>query len=134
MAACTWRCRSTAARRTPPCPGPASTRWRPRPTSSSGLYAWRKTLAERRSDIEGIGSPQLTVGLIKGGINTNVVPDRVTFRLDRRMVPEEFSEAVEAELAQVIGEAAQAFPEAKVTVRRILLARPLVPLRRAAAA
>jgi acetylornithine deacetylase/succinyl-diaminopimelate desuccinylase-like protein len=94
----------------------------------SRLYAWRASLAERRSDIEGIGSPQLTVGLIKGGINTNVVPDRVTFRLDRRMVPEEFSEAVEAELVQVIGEAATAFPEAKVTVRRVLLARPLVPL------
>ena len=41
------------------------------------------------SAIAGIGSPQLTVGLIKGGINTNVVPDRVTFRLDRRMIPEE---------------------------------------------
>ena len=92
------------------------------------LYAWRKTLADRRSDIEGIGSPQLTIGLIKGGINTNVVPDRVTFRLDRRMVPEEFAEAVEAELHQVIGEAAGNFPEATVTVRRILLARPLVPL------
>ena len=50
--------------------------------------------ASRRST--GIGSPQLTVGLIKGGINTNVVPDRVTFRLDRRMVPEEIPEAVEA--------------------------------------
>jgi succinyl-diaminopimelate desuccinylase len=94
----------------------------------SRLYAWRKTLAERRSNIEGIGSPQLTIGLIKGGINTNVVPDRVIFRLDRRMVPEEFSEAVETELVQVIQEAAQAFPEAKVTVRRILLARPLVSL------
>jgi acetylornithine deacetylase/succinyl-diaminopimelate desuccinylase-like protein len=45
------------------------------------------------------------------------------------MVPEEFSEAVEAELVQVIGEAAAAAcPEAKVTVRRVLLARPLVPL------
>ncbi|MCV4784618.1 peptidase dimerization domain-containing protein, partial [Escherichia coli] len=48
----------------------------------SALYAFRKTLAERRSKVEGIGSPQLTVGLIKGGINTNVVPDRVVFRLD----------------------------------------------------
>lgn len=94
----------------------------------TALYAWRKSLAERRSDIEGIGSPQLTVGLIKGGINTNVVPDRVTFRLDRRMVPEEAAEAVEAELRQVIAAAAEAFPEAKVTVRRILLALPLVPL------
>lgn len=94
----------------------------------SRLYAWRKTLAERKSLIEGIGSPQLTVGLIKGGINTNVVPDRVTFRLDRRMVPEEFSEAVEAELVQVIEEAARDFPKARVAIRRILLARPLVPL------
>ena len=94
----------------------------------SRLYEWRKALGARKSDIEGIGSPQLTIGLIKGGINTNVVPDRVTFRLDRRMVPEEFSEAVEAELVQVIEEAAQAFPEAKLTIRRILLARPLVPL------
>jgi acetylornithine deacetylase/succinyl-diaminopimelate desuccinylase-like protein len=92
------------------------------------LYRWRKVLATRRSDIEGIGSPQLTVGLIEGGINTNVVPDRVTFRLDRRMVPEEFSEAVEAELLQVIQEAAASFPEARVSVRRVLLARPLVPL------
>ena len=107
MAASIWRCRSTAARRTLPCPGPASTRSKRRRTSCRHLYAWRKTLAERRSDIEGIGSPQLTIGLIKGGINTNVVPDRVTFRLDRRMVPEEFSEAVEAELDQVIGEAAR---------------------------
>ena len=53
------------------------------------LYAARKGLAARVSQIPGIGSPQLTVGLIKGGINTNVVPDRITFRLDRRMIPEE---------------------------------------------
>ena len=91
------------------------------------LYAWRRMLADRRSEIEGIGSPQLTIGLVKGGINTNVVPDRVTFRLDRRMVPEERPEAVEAELTQVIHDAAKDFPEVKVTVRRILLARPLVP-------
>ena len=91
------------------------------------LYAWRKTLAQRRSEIVGIGSPQLTIGLIKGGINTNVVPDRVVFRLDRRMVPEELPEAVEGEITDVIRDAAKDFPDAKVTVRRILLARPLVP-------
>ena len=55
----------------------------------SELYRYRHTLGSRQSGIEGIGSPQITVGLIKGGINTNVVPDRVTFRLDRRMIPEE---------------------------------------------
>ncbi|MDF1584868.1 ArgE/DapE family deacylase [Marinimicrococcus flavescens] len=94
----------------------------------STLYAWRKNLAARESTIPGIGSPQLTVGLIKGGINTNVVPDRITFRLDRRMIPEEQAEAVEAELRRVIDEAARAFPDAGVEVRRIMLARPLTPL------
>jgi succinyl-diaminopimelate desuccinylase len=51
------------------------------------LYAWRRGLAARVSAVPGIGSPQLTVGLIQGGINTNVVPDRISFRLDRRMIP-----------------------------------------------
>lgn len=91
----------------------------------STLYAWRKSLARKVSTITGIGSPQLTVGLIRGGINTNVVPDRITFRLDRRMIPEESPAEVEAELNAVIEGAARAFPEARVGVRRILLVEPL---------
>lgn len=94
----------------------------------STLYDWRKGLAAKTSAITGIGSPQLTVGLIKGGINTNVVPDRVTLRLDRRMIPEENPAEAEAELRQVIADAAAAFPKARVEVRRILLAEPLKPL------
>ena len=94
----------------------------------SALYAWRQGLAARVSGIPGIGSPQLTVGLIRGGINTNVVPDRITFRLDRRMIPEEAPAEVEAELRGVIEGAARAFPRAGVEVRRILLAEPLKPL------
>ncbi|MDA8252339.1 MAG: M20/M25/M40 family metallo-hydrolase [Rhodospirillales bacterium] len=94
----------------------------------SALYAWRPSLAARVSAIPGIGAPQLTVGLIAGGINTNVVPDRVTFRMDRRMVPEERPDAVEAELRALIAEAGQAVPGAKVAVRRILLATPLTPM------
>ncbi len=93
----------------------------------SALYAYRRTLSGKVSAIAGIGAPQLNVGLIVGGINTNVVPDRITFRLDRRIVPEEMPEAVEAEVRGVIAEAAGAFPAAKVEVRRVLLARPLVP-------
>lgn len=94
----------------------------------TALYAWRKGLAQRVSAVEGIGSPQLTVGLIKGGINTNVVPDRVTLRLDRRMIPEEKPAEVEAELRALVERAARAFPGARLTIRRILLAEPLVPL------
>jgi succinyl-diaminopimelate desuccinylase len=93
----------------------------------SALYGWRGGLAARVSKVPGIGSPQMTVGLISGGINTNVVPDRVTFRLDRRMVPEENPAEVEAELRAVIVRAATLHPDAKVEVRRILLAEPLTP-------
>ena len=128
MAACISRSRSTASRPMPPCPTPASTRWRPRTMSSPPSTPGARRLTQRVSEIPGIGSPQLTVGLIKGGINTNVVPDRVTFRLDRRMIPEERAAEVEAELRAVIAEAAKAFPKAKVEVRQILVVEPLTPL------
>ncbi len=90
------------------------------------LYAYRAGLKATVSPTKGIGSPQITVGLISGGINTNVVPDRVTLRLDRRIVPEETPEAVEAEVSQVIRDAVASYPGASVEIRRILLARPLV--------
>ncbi len=93
----------------------------------SCLYKWRGALAGRTSKIPGIGAPQLTIGLISGGINTNVVPDKVTFRLDRRIVPEENAAEVERESREVI--AAVPMPEgARVEVRRIRLATPLTPL------
>ncbi len=92
------------------------------------LYSWRRGLASRVSAVPGIGAPQMTVGLISGGINTNVVPDRIAFRLDRRMVPEENPADVEAELRGVIEGAARAFPAARIAIRRILLAAPLKPL------
>ena len=90
----------------------------------SALYAWRRGLASRVSKTPGIGAARMTVGLIKGGINTNVVPDAVTLRLDRRMIPEEDPAAVEVELREVIAKAASV-PGATVEIRRILLARPL---------
>jgi acetylornithine deacetylase/succinyl-diaminopimelate desuccinylase-like protein len=93
----------------------------------TALYAWRSVLATRTSAVPGIGAPQMTVGLISGGINTNVVPDRVTFRLDRRIVPEENPTEVEAELRAVIENAARAFPRAGVSIRRLMLATPLTP-------
>ncbi|MEA1672371.1 M20/M25/M40 family metallo-hydrolase [Nitrospirillum sp. BR 11163] len=94
----------------------------------SWLYQHRAGYVATVSAVPGIGSPQLTVGLISGGINTNVVPDRITFRLDRRMIPEEQGATVEATLRQVIAAAAAERPEATVAVRRILLAEPLKPI------
>lgn len=91
------------------------------------LYALRRTLAARKSNVAGIESPTLVVGLIAGGINTNVVPDKVSFRLDRRIIPEENAQEVEAELTHRIAESATRWPEITCKVRRILLAMPFVP-------
>jgi acetylornithine deacetylase/succinyl-diaminopimelate desuccinylase family protein len=96
-------------------------------TILSSLYAHRAELARVRSKLAGIVSPTLNVGLIKGGINTNVVPDQVAFRIDRRIIPEEDPVAVEAALRALIAAGARHFPQAKVDVRRLLLAQPLVP-------
>jgi acetylornithine deacetylase/succinyl-diaminopimelate desuccinylase-like protein len=92
------------------------------------IYAYRKTLAARDSAIAGIGAPQITVGLIGGGINTNVVPDRVKFRLDRRIIPDEIAADVETELTALIVAGGADMPGITVQVRRILLAEPLTPL------
>ena len=91
------------------------------------LYAFRAELAKRHSRVPGIHTATLNVGLIKGGINTNVVPDRVELRLDRRIIPEESSAEVEVELRELI---ARIPFKAGITVdvKRILLAQPLVEL------
>ncbi len=92
------------------------------------LYALRKSLAKRKSSVTGIGSPTLVVGLIRGGINTNVVPDHVTFRLDRRIIPEENAADVETALTRQIHEFAANWPAVQVSVTRIMLAVPFVPI------
>jgi succinyl-diaminopimelate desuccinylase len=91
------------------------------------LYTERETYAATRSRIAGIDGPTLTVGRIEGGINTNVVPDKVTFCLDRRMIPEEDPGKVEQRLKTVIRRAAKGLPGIGVEVRRLLLARALEP-------
>lgn len=93
----------------------------------SALYRHRAELAAMRSKTPGIVSPTLNVGLIKGGINTNVVPDQVVFRIDRRMIPEENPVEVEDTLRKVIAAAATQRPQVKVDVNRFLLALPLAP-------
>jgi acetylornithine deacetylase/succinyl-diaminopimelate desuccinylase-like protein len=94
----------------------------------ASLYEYRAELAKSRSAVPGIVSPTLNVGLIRGGINTNVVPDQVVFRIDRRMIPEENPAKAEADLRRVVEEAARQRPAAKVEMHRLLLATPLKPI------
>jgi acetylornithine deacetylase/succinyl-diaminopimelate desuccinylase-like protein len=68
------------------------------------------------------------VGLIEGGTNTNVIPGRVSFKLDRRMIPEENAAEVENHFRELINQTVAALPGINVDVRRILLAHSMQPL------
>jgi acetylornithine deacetylase/succinyl-diaminopimelate desuccinylase family protein len=94
----------------------------------NALYAQNQLYQSVRSGVEGITHPYLNVGQIEGGTNTNVVPGRVTFKLDRRMIPEENPQQVEDTLRSVIAQAAAQRPGVRVDIKRILLARALQPL------
>jgi acetylornithine deacetylase/succinyl-diaminopimelate desuccinylase family protein len=92
------------------------------------IYAYADGLKERESQVPGITSPSCVVGLIEGGINTNVVPDKVGFRLDCRITPDEDAGAAERELTDLIRTAAEAHEGISVEIRRILLARAFGPV------
>jgi acetylornithine deacetylase/succinyl-diaminopimelate desuccinylase family protein len=94
----------------------------------SALYTLRRSYSAIRSSVPGIEHPTLVVGLIHGGINTNVVPDLVTLRIDRRIIPEEDPEVVEADLVRAIHEIGAGLAGIHLSVRRILLARPFTPV------
>jgi acetylornithine deacetylase/succinyl-diaminopimelate desuccinylase-like protein len=98
----------------------------------AALYRYRDTLAARPSATPGITQPTLVVGLIHGGINTNVVADTLSLRLDRRIVPEEAPEQVEQELREVIAAAVRPLPGIRTEIRQVLLARPFKPVAGAA--
>ncbi|MEQ7921341.1 ArgE/DapE family deacylase [Xanthomonas sp. WHRI 1810A] len=97
-------------------------------TLLTALYAYRDTLVHTRSQTPGIEHPTLVVGLIEGGINTNVVPDRVTLRLDRRVIPEEKAQTVLHELKTLIASAVDGLPGITAHVREILVTSPLYML------
>lgn len=94
----------------------------------TALYAQNALYKHITSKVEGITHPYLNIGQIEGGTNTNVVPGRVTFKLDRRMIPEENPAEVEATLCKIIVETAAQSTGVTVDIRRILLARSMQPL------
>ncbi len=94
----------------------------------NALYARNAEYRKVCSRVTGIKHPYLNVGRIEGGSNTNVVPGKVTLKLDRRMIPEEDPAVVEAELRETITRAAAACPGIRIEIKRLLLARSLLPL------
>ncbi len=100
----------------------------------NALHALNADYKKITSKVEGITHPYLNVGQISGGTNTNVMPGKVVFKLDRRMIPEENPAEVEASIRKTIEDAAKTFnpprggKQLKVDIRRMLLANAMVPL------
>ena len=99
------------------------------------LYAQNKLYKKVQSKVEGINHPYLNVGRIEGGTNTNVVPGTVSFKLDRRMIPEENPEQVEVNIREVIAQAAAEFNQGRaadaqihIDIKRMLMAHAMKPL------
>jgi acetylornithine deacetylase/succinyl-diaminopimelate desuccinylase family protein len=93
----------------------------------AALYAQNAEYRKVSSRVAGIKHPYLNVGRIEGGTNTNVVPGKVMFKLDRRMIPEENPVEVEAAIRKVIADAAAQTPGISIEIRRMLLANSLKP-------
>ena len=93
----------------------------------SVLYAQNEKYKAITSKVPGITHPYLNVGRIEGGTNTNVVPGKVVFRLDRRMIPEENPVEVEADIRRLIAESAATRAGVKIEIKRLLLAASWKP-------
>jgi acetylornithine deacetylase/succinyl-diaminopimelate desuccinylase-like protein len=94
----------------------------------NALYAQNTLYKQVTSQVEGITHPYLNIGMIEGGTNTNVIPGRVTFKLDRRMIPEENPAEVEATLRDIIASTAAQQPGVTVDIKRLLLCNAMKPL------
>ena len=98
------------------------------------LYAENRRYQGITSRVAGITHPYLNIGRVEGGTNTNVIPGKVVFKLDRRMIPEENPADVEALIRQVIADAVDGFNAGRpddgihVDIKRLLLAKPMTPL------
>ena len=94
----------------------------------NAIYGQLPELKKIKSKVPGIDSPTMLVGRIDGGTNTNVVPGKVTMKMDRRMIPEEDPVAVEAQVRALIEAAVQDEPGIRIEIRRLLLSHALRPL------
>lgn len=96
------------------------------------LYAQNDLLAKVCSNVQGINHPYINIGVISGGTNTNVVPGKVIFKVDRRMIPEEDPAKVEADLRQLIANSISACNAKGLAVhadiKRLLLCNAMYPL------
>ncbi|RLI27526.1 M20 family peptidase [Candidatus Bathyarchaeota archaeon] len=74
----------------------------------------RAVLKTRRSRL--VGSPSLTVTTISGGVKRNVVPDRCSITIDRRLIPGETPQTALSEIQDIVDKLLSEEPQLKVDI------------------
>jgi len=95
------------------------------------IQAHGRELQERTTKIPAppdVGKPYVypiaSVNVIQGGIKDNIVADRCTISLDRRITPEETVDSARAELRAVIDRAWQEDPEVRCEIEEVSVREP----------
>jgi succinyl-diaminopimelate desuccinylase len=92
------------------------------------LKAMKGNFSERKSRIpitpEESRHPTLNIGLIRGGLGANIVPDECTVTVDRRLIPEENSTEVMKEIQDLLAALGSRDPEFKAVTKEIFSAEP----------
>jgi acetylornithine deacetylase/succinyl-diaminopimelate desuccinylase-like protein len=71
-----------------------------------------------------LGKPTLSIGTIRGGTKTNVVPDRCEIEVDRRMLPGEKKEEVLKEMEKILDSLQRLDPLFQYRMEEIAFAEP----------
>ncbi len=89
-----------------------------KPKVESKITSYETDVPEGRKATIVLGS------IVKGGVKINVVPGKVVFQFDRRVLPEENFEEVVKEIESVIEEAKKKDPELKAELKILFKAKP----------
>jgi succinyl-diaminopimelate desuccinylase len=71
-----------------------------------------------------LGGPSINVGTIRGGEKVNVIPASCIIEVDRRSIPQESKEDVEASVAAAIDRARERYPQLDATFEMAFYGKP----------
>ncbi|MEK9724360.1 MAG: peptidase dimerization domain-containing protein, partial [Rhodospirillaceae bacterium] len=82
------------------------------------LYDYRDWIGQSRSETPGIGAPTMAITEMAAGEGPWTTPGRTVLSIDRRVLPEESVDQVEAEMTNMIGRSVARVPGVVCRVRR----------------
>jgi len=91
----------------------------------SRLFQFRNGLAARKSGTPGVGYASMTIDSVSGGRPGGGVPEKVSFSLDRKILPDEDPKKVEAQLTNLIGGTVARVQGSRCRIRRTRLIPPM---------